>query len=144
MLRLPQSDWQCGLEILEMKERLIAKALSAFAPLRASRWRARCNLLCKLSNSNVQISLPPLGCGGYLNVRDWHCMQEILRVGGGREIRTLEGLSSSPDFKIGAINRSAIPPQRAKPACYYNLFISQLTFLPTGIRAVSWQEAENR
>jgi hypothetical protein len=26
MLRLPQSDWQCGLEILEMKERLIAKA----------------------------------------------------------------------------------------------------------------------
>gem|GEM_PF-6384353 len=64
--------------------------------------------------------------------------------GGGREIRTLEGLSSSPVFKTGAINRSAIPPQRAKPACYYNLFISQLAFLPTGISAVRWQGAENR
>lgn len=75
MLRFPQSDWQCGLGILDMKERLIAKALLAFVPLRASRWRARCNLLCKLKNSNVQISLPPLCCGGYLNVRDWHCVQ---------------------------------------------------------------------
>ena len=139
MLRLPQSDWQCRLEILELKERLIAKAWVAFTPLRASRWRARCNLLRKLSNSDVQISLPPLSCGGYLNVRDWHCRQEILRVGGGREIRTLEGLSSSPVFKTGAINRSAIPPQRAKPACYYNLFISQLTFLPRVIRVVGWQ-----
>jgi hypothetical protein len=65
MLRLPQSDWQCRLEILELKERLIAKAWVAFAPLRASRWRARFNLLCKLSNSIVQISLPPLGCGEF-------------------------------------------------------------------------------
>ena len=127
-----------------MKERLIAKAWVAFAPLRASRWRARFNLLRKFSNSIVQISLTPLGCGGYLSVRDWHCSQEILRVGGGREIRTLEGLSSSPVFKTGAINRSAIPPQRAKPACYYNLYISQLTFLPTGMRTVRWQKAENR
>jgi hypothetical protein len=50
------------------------------------------------------------------------------KSGGGREIRTLEGLSSSPVFKTGAFNRSAIPPQRAKPAYYYNLFFSQLTF----------------
>ncbi len=33
-------------------------------------------------------------------------------VGGGGEIRTLEGLSSSPVFKTGAFNRSATPPQR--------------------------------
>jgi len=102
--------------------------LLAFAPLRASRWRARFNLLRKLSNSIVQISLPPLGCGDCLRLRDWALQVVDSKSGGGREIRTLEGLSPSPVFKTGAFNRSAIPPQRAKPAYYYNIYFSQLTF----------------
>src|SRR5690606_32908366 len=41
-----------------------------------------------------------------------NCKGKQKRSGGGREIRTLGGLSPSPVFKTGAINRSAIPPHR--------------------------------
>ena len=46
------------------------------------------------------------------------CVFDLLEIGGagGRgEIRTHEGLSSSPVFKTGAFNRSATLPLRFQP-----------------------------
>jgi hypothetical protein len=39
--------------------------------------------------------------------------RSVLKVGGGRGIRTPETLSGSTVFKTAAINRSAIPPRAA-------------------------------
>jgi hypothetical protein len=39
----------------------------------------------------------------------------LMAYGGGRGIRTLGRLASTPDFESGTFNHSAIPPQRVKP-----------------------------
>ena len=126
MLRLPQSDWQCRLEILELKERLIAKAWVAFAPLRASRWRARFSLLRKFSNSIVQISLPPLGCGGCLNVRDW-----ALQTGDSASWRRERDSNSRRTFILAGFqdrcNQPLCHPSAAREAGMLLQFVYQST-----------------
>ena len=128
MLRFLQSDWQCRSRIHNLREgeRLIAKAWLAFAPLRASRWRARCNLLRKLSNSNVQISLPPLSCGGYLNVRDW-----ALQAGDSASWRRERDSNSRRTFILAGFqdrcNQPLCHPSAAREAGMLLQFVYQST-----------------
>ena len=61
---------------------------------------------------NVRTSPPPSTVVDSAGTGDGIAGGSFVGVGGGGEIRTLEGLSPSPVFKTGAFNRSATPPQR--------------------------------